>query len=208
MNGTIVAEMGTKADPEKDDIRVDGKAITQTFTPVYIVLNKPVGYVCTVKDPHAKNTVMDLVKIIKERIYPIGRLDADSAGLILLTNDGDFAHKLSHPSHQIEKTYRVLARGEVSEFAAADIRHGVMLEDGMTAPADVEWIEYQEEHNVTVVDITIREGRNRQIRRMFSAIGYPVIALTRTKYGSIELKGIAPGTWRKLRQDEVRALKG
>ncbi len=207
MNGTIVAEMGAKADPEKDDIQVDGKSISQTITHVYIALNKPVGYVCTVKDPHARNTVMDLVKNITERIYPIGRLDADSAGLILLTNDGDLAHTLSHPSHQVEKTYRVLARGEVSEFGAADLRHGVMLEDGMTSPAKVEWVEYQQEHNVTVVDITIREGRNRQIRRMFSAIGYPVIALTRTKYGPIELKGIAPGTWRKLRQDELRALK-
>lgn len=198
--------MGAKADPERDDIRLDGKPLSFQTRRVYIALNKPEGYVTTVRDPHARHTVMELVRGVPERIYPVGRLDADSAGLLLLTNDGDFAERMTHPSHQIEKTYRAVVRGEVSEFAAADLRMGIMLEDGMTAPAKVEWVDYDPDHNVTVVDITIHEGRNRQVRRMFDAVGYPVVALTRLRIGPVELSGLAPGTWRKLHGWEVEAL--
>jgi 23S rRNA pseudouridine2605 synthase len=206
VNGARVTEPGAKADPERDDIRVNGKRIEAPAPPVYIALNKPVGYVTTVSDPHAEHTVMELVRNAPGRIYPVGRLDADSAGLLLLTNDGAFTERLTHPRHQVPRTYRVVARGEVSEWAAADLRQGVMLDDGMTAPAVVEWVDYDARNNATIVDITLHEGRNRQARRMFEAVGYPVLALTRLRIGPIELKGLAPGTWRKLRADEVQAL--
>ncbi len=169
-------------------------------------MNKPVGYFTTVKDKHAPRSVMQLLAGFSGRVYPVGRLDANSAGLLLFSNDGDFTYRLTHPKHQTPKTYRAVVRGEVSAFAAADLASGVVLEDGMTAPARVEFVEYQEEQNVTVVDITIHEGRNRQVRRMFASVGYPVLALTRIQIGPITLKGIAPGTWRKLRPQEVADL--
>jgi pseudouridine synthase len=199
--------LGTKANLETDEILLDGKKVTAPSRMIYLVLNKPLGYVTTVHDPHAEKTVMELVKDIPERIYPVGRLDADSAGILLMTNDGEFMQQVTHPSHLVEKTYRVLARGEVSEFAAADLRSGILLEDGMTSPAKVEWVDYQEEHNVTVVDITIHEGRNRQVRRMFDAVGYHIVALTRIRYGSVELTGLAPGRWRILKPEEISSLK-
>lgn len=190
-----------------DDVRLDGKRIVREDRRVYILLNKPTGYVTSVRDPHAAHTVMELVKGLGRRVYPVGRLDADSAGLLLLTDDGDLTQLLTHPSHGFPKTYRVVARGEVSSYAATDLRHGVLLEDGMTAPAEVEWVDYDEVQNVTVLDITIHEGRNRQVRRMLQAVGYPVVALTRIGYGPLRLEGLAPGTWRKLRPAEVAALR-
>lgn len=198
--------MGAKADPEQDVIEVDGKRVSFAVDKVYLVLNKPLGYVTTVSDPHAKHKVMDLIQGLEQRVYPVGRLDADSAGLLLLTNDGDFTERLTHPKHQVPKTYRVIVRHEVPEWAAADLRKGIMLEDGMTAPALVEWVDFDEQNNASIIDITIHEGRNRQVRRMFDAIGYPVLALTRMRIGPIQLKGIAPGTWRKLHPSEVKAL--
>jgi pseudouridine synthase len=149
---------------------------------------------------------MDLVKGVPERIYPVGRLDADSAGLLILSNDGEFTERLTHPSHQVQKTYRAVVRGFVSEFAAADLRKGILLDDGMTAPAVVEWVDYDEANNASIIDITIHEGRNRQVRRMFDVVGYPVLALTRIQIGPIKLSGIAPGAWRRLRPAEVTAL--
>jgi len=201
-----VTQPGAKADPEKDDVRVDGRRVETAVEHVYIALNKPEGYVTTVSDPHAERTVMDLVRGVPQRIYPVGRLDADSAGLLLMTNDGAFTERLTHPRHQVPKTYRAVVRGEVPAWAAVDLRKGVLLEDGMTAPAQVEFVDYDPRHNVTVIDITIHEGRNRQVRRMFEAVGFPVLALTRTQVGPIPLKGLAPGTWRKLRPAEVEAL--
>lgn len=199
--------MGAQADPDLDDVRLDGQPIAGAAAHQTIALNKPIGYVTTVSDPHAERTVMDLVKGAGGRIYPIGRLDADSAGLLLLTNDGDLAQLLTHPSHLVPKTYRVLVRGEMTEFAATDLRRGVQLEDGMTAPARVTWVDYDPEHNVTVFDITITEGRNRQVRRMLDAVGYPVLALTRMSIGNLSIVGLAPGTWRRLRPDEIAALR-
>ena len=206
VNGKRVDQLGASADPDVDDIRFDGKPIPTKPTQLYIVLNKPTGYVSTVKDRHAAHTVMELVKGVPGRIYPVGRLDIDTAGLLLLTNDGTFTERLTHPSHQVPKTYRVVVRGEVAEWAAIDLSKGVLLEDGMTAPASVEWVEYDPNHNATVIDITIHEGRNRQVRRMFDATGCPVLALTRVRIGPITLKGLVPGGWRKLHPTEVKAL--
>lgn len=210
VNGVKVTELGTKADPDKDDIRVNNVPLMERVEPIYIVLNKPTGYVTTVSDPHARHTVMDLVEEIDRsvygRVYPVGRLDVDSAGLLFLTNDGEFTERLTHPSHQVTKTYRVLVRGEMPAYVADDLRGGILLEDGMTAPAQVEWVDFVEQHNLTIMDITIHEGRNRQVRRMLDFVGYPVLALTRTRIGPISLKGLAPGTWRKLHPNEVKAL--
>ena len=201
-----VTELGTKADPNVDQIWVDGRPLSQSEEKVYIVVNKPLGFVTTVRDPHAKQTIMDLVKEIPQRIYPVGRLDADSAGLLIMSNDGEFTQQLTHPSHQVPKTYRAVVRGEVSEWSAADLSKGVLLDDGMTAPAQVEWVDFDDANNASIIDVTIHEGRNRQVRRMFDAVGHPVLALTRMQIGPIKLKGIAPGKWRRLRLAEVQAL--
>lgn len=209
VSGKLVKDLGAKADADRDEIRVDGRPLSAVPDHVYIVLNKPLGYVTTVSDPHAKHTVMDLVKGCIDsagRIYPVGRLDADSAGLLILTNDGAFTQKLTHPSHQIPRTYRVVARGLVPEWAGADLAKGVILDDGMTAPAAVEWVDYDEANNASIIDVTLHEGRNRQIRRMFDAIGFPLLALTRMRIGPIVLKGLAPGTWRKLHPSEIKTL--
>ncbi|MGC8667443.1 MAG: pseudouridine synthase [Chthonomonadales bacterium] len=214
VNGVVVTRLGTRVDPERDAITVDGKTVPRlpshgpgSIVRVTIALNKPEGYVCTVKDPHAPHTVMELVRAVGQRIYPIGRLDAGTSGLLLLTNDGDLAQHLMHPRNAIPKVYRVVARGRVSEFALTDLRQGILLEDGMTLPAQVEVVQYDEAHNTTVLDITLFEGRNRQLRRMMQTVGHPVLALTRLSVGPISVKGLAPGTWRKLRQWEIAALR-
>ena len=207
VNGRPVTQAGALADPDRDDIRVDGKPIRLQAVRVYILLNKPVGYVSSVRDPHAEHTVMELIKGVGERVYPVGRLDADTAGLLLLTNDGELTQRLLHPSHNVPRTYRAVVRGVISEFALTDLRCGIALEDGLTAPAEVALVERDERRRLSVVDITIHEGRKRQVRRMLEAVGHPVVALTRTHFGPLKLEGLAPGTWRKLRAHEVEALR-
>lgn len=206
VNGRPVTEPGAKADPERDDIRVDGHPLPRISRRTYLLLNKPTGYVTTVHDPHAAHTVMELLRGVKERVYPVGRLDADTAGILILTNDGDFAQKLLHPSHMVARTYRAVVRGLMDDFSITDLRAGVALEDGLTAPTDVVVIERNLHNRTTVLDITIREGRNRQVRRMLDAVGHRVLALTRIRFGPLTLSGLAPGTWRKLRPAEVTAL--
>ena len=207
VNGNKVTTAGVQADPDVDDIRVDRKKLPAAQRHVYLLLNKPTGFVCTVRDRHAERTVMELLKGVPERVVSVGRLDADSAGLLIFTNDGELTQALTHPSHEVPRTYRAVVDGEVDGFAAADLRQGIMLEEGMTRPAQVEWVDYDEQRDVTVVDITITEGRNRQVRRMFEVVGHRVLALTRIAIGSIQLTGLAPGTWRKLRADEIEALR-
>lgn len=206
VNGRVVSDMGSKADPDRDDIKVDGKPLNTGTRRVYLALNKPAGFVTTVSDPHAERTVMELVKGIRRRVYPAGRLDADTTGLLLLTDDGDFAMRVTHPSHQLGKVYRVLVQGEVSEFAATDLRTGVMLEDGITAPAEVEWVGYDKAGDRTMIDITLHEGRNRQVRRMMEAVGYRVMVLHRRSVGPVDVGNLAPGEWRYLTEQEVAAL--
>jgi len=207
VNGRPVTEPGTRADPEVDDIRVDGRPLAPSAKHLYVLLNKPTGVVTTVRDPHAPRTVMSLVKGVPARVYPVGRLDADSAGLLLLTNDGDFAQLLTHPSHEMPKTYRVVVRGRIGEQDLDRLRRGVELEDGRTAPGEARWVQYDRTNNASVIDLTIHEGRNRQVRRMLRALGFPVLALTRTQIGPLQLKGLAPGVWRCLRPAEVEALR-
>ncbi len=208
VNGRVVTELGTKVDPETDAIRVDGELIHTAAPPkkVYLMLNKPVGVVSTARDPHAGKTVLDLVAQVGTRVYPVGRLDADSAGLLLLTNDGEFANRMTHPRYHVPKTYRVRARGFVDREAVTRLANGVDLPEGRTAPADVRFVEYDSATQSTILDITLYEGRNRQVRRMLEAVGHPVRDLTRIGFGNLRLKGLAPGTWRKLRPDEIAGL--
>jgi 23S rRNA pseudouridine2605 synthase len=206
VNGAVVSEPGAKADPDADDIRVDGRRIRDDVRRVYVVLNKPTGFVTTVRDPHAEHTVMELVRGLGERVYPVGRLDAETAGLLILTNDGDFAQALAHPSHRVAKVYRAVVRGIVDDHAVTDLRHGVMLEDGLATATAASIVERRHPENVTILDITLQEGRKRQVRRMLQTVGYRVLALTRTQVGPVSLEGLAPGTWRKLRASELAAL--
>lgn len=208
VNGRVVTELGTKVDPEKDEIRVDGEPIRAATPPkpVYIMLNKPVGVVSTASDPHAERTVLELVEQVGTRVYPVGRLDADSAGLLLLTNDGEFANRMTHPRYHVPKTYRVRARGFVDRNAALRLRDGIDLPDGRTAPADLQFIEYDSATQCTILDITLYEGRNRQVRRMLETVGHPVRALTRIAFGNLTLGDLNLGTWRKLRPEEVAGL--
>jgi pseudouridine synthase len=206
VNGAKITEPGAKADPDTDDIRVDGRSVRHLERRVYLVLNKPVGYVTTVRDPHADRTVMQLLAGVRERVYPVGRLDAQTAGLLVMTNDGQLAQAMLHPSHCVPRTYRAVVRGIVDDFAITDLRSGIALPDGVTSPAVVTIVERNRANNTTVLDLTLREGRKRQVRRMLDAVRHRVLALTRTEFGPISLQGLAPGTWRKLRKGEIEKL--
>ena len=207
VNGETVRELGTKADPDKDAIKVDGRRIKTDIPNRYIALYKPKGYVTTRKDPEGRRTVMDLIGA-GEYIYPVGRLDYDSEGLLLMTSDGDLAAKLMHPRHEVEKVYEVIVAGIPEPKALDKLRKGVFIEGGRTSPAVV-----HVENTVkggrptTKLTISIHEGKNRQIRRMCSAVGLPVWELRRIRMGPIGLGRLKPGQWRELTRDEVRRLK-
>lgn len=204
LNGQVVLELGTKADPETDEICVDGKSIHISSRRIYILLNKPVGYASTCQDPHAEKTVLDLVPEIKEAVYPVGRLDLDSHGLLILTNDGDFTCKVTHPSSGIPKTYKARVKGIPSEEAIKRLQQGIQLDEGMTAPAEVKIL--QREQNHSQIQMTIHEGKNRQVRRMLGIVGHPAIDLARIQIGPIKLGNLKLGQWRYLRPDEVKSL--
>ncbi|MCS6775852.1 MAG: rRNA pseudouridine synthase [Chthonomonadaceae bacterium] len=208
VNGQIVTTPGVKVNPRTDVVTVDGAriALDAPPKPVYIMLNKPVGYVCTLSDPHAPRTVLQLVSQVEARVYPVGRLDADSSGLLLLTNDGDFAHRMTHPRYHVPRTYRVRVKGFLTADRARRLAEGIDLEDGRTAPAQLRFLRYDAGSDTTELDITLYEGRNRQVRRMMEAVGHPVRTLERIAFGCLRLKGLNPGTWRKLRPDEVQRL--
>jgi 23S rRNA pseudouridine2605 synthase/16S rRNA pseudouridine516 synthase len=205
VNGAIVREMGTKVS-EEDVIGVDGRELPNQKEPlVYLMLNKPKGYVTTVKDPQGRNTVMDLLPNIKARVFPVGRLDYDTEGLLILTNDGELTHALTHPSHGVNKTYQARIKGIPTAEELEHLRKGVVLEDGLTAPADIRVL--KQEKAGLWIDITIHEGRNRQVLRMLEHIGHPVIYLARVKVGSLHLEGLPTGKYRLLKPREVRELK-
>ncbi len=204
VNGRI-ANIGMKADPSKDHIKVDGKLLVRREPKVYLAFNKPGEVVTTLNDPEGRPTVKDFIKNVKYRIYPIGRLDYSSEGLLLFTNDGDFANSIMHPSKKILKTYHVKVKGIPEEKELDKLRKGIKLEDGLTAPAKVKKIKTTE--NNAWIEITIHEGRNRQVRRMFERIGYPVIKLIRTKINGISLGNLKPGEYRFLNPEEVNKLK-
>ena len=208
VNGKQVREPGTRVDPKHDSVSVDGEVVplTRPPKPIYIMLNKPAGVISTVTDPHAEKTVLELVGTLPGRVYPIGRLDADSTGLILLTNDGEFANRLTHPRYHVPKVYRVRVRGFLDRAAAIKLTEGIELPDGRTAPAEMKFVEFDAATRCTIVEMTLYEGRNRQVRRMMEAVGHPVRELTRIAFGNVRLKGLLPGTWRKLKPEEVEGL--
>ncbi len=206
VNGSIVTEQGIKIDPEKDIVAFDGKIIKEAGQKVYIILYKPKGYISTVKDEKDRRTVMDLVADIPQRIFPVGRLDNNTEGLLLMTNDGDLTQKLLHPKFKITKTYVVTIKDIMDNDSLGRLRRGVNLEDGMTAPAEVKIVSYDRDTNHSKVEITIHEGRNRQVRRMFQAVGYDVAALKRIRFAGLTLQGLKRGKYRTLEQEELDQL--
>ena len=206
VNGVTVREMGTKADPGHDDIKVDGRRLRARQRARYILLNKPAGYVSTRVDPQRRPTVIDLLRGVREYVYPVGRLDYDTEGLLLLTNDGDLAAHLTHPRHGVERTYEARVAG-IPDAAALDrLRNGIPLDGRRTLPADVSLLNPGRSGNGTL-RLTIREGRNRQVRRMCDAVGHPVRALRRIRIGPLQDRRLKPGEWRELSDVEVKALK-
>lgn len=204
VNGTVVTELGSKADPQQDRITLDGKPLLLKLERVYLVLYKPAGYVTTLKDPEGRPTVTDLLKGVGERVYPVGRLDYNTEGLLLLTNDGDWANRLAHPRHEVEKEYLVKVRGRVTPEQVRRLADGVELDDGATAPARV-MIVHESERNSRLT-ITIHEGRYRQVRRMCEAVSLAVASLKRTRYGFLDLGDLRPGEYRRLTPLEVKQL--
>ena len=209
VNGEAVTTLGAKADPGQDDIRVDGRRIARPTRRRYILLNKPRGYVTTRSDPQQRRTVMDLLKGVREYLYPVGRLDYDSEGLLLLTNDGDLAARLTHPRHEVERVYAARVRGVPDRHALERLASGIPIDGRKTAPARVRVTDRSETEGDAhaVVEITLHEGRNRQVRRMFDAIGYPVDRLRRTRIGPIEDPRMPVGHWRELTPREVEQLR-
>lgn len=194
--------VGNKINPDVDKVTYCGKEVTNNEKKVYILLNKPIGYVTTAKDQFNRDTVLNLVKV-KERVVPVGRLDMYTSGALILTNDGDFVYKVTHPKHEITKTYTVTLHGIVTNEAVEKLRIGVEIEDYVTKPAKVKILKTDEEKNISRLEITIHEGKNRQVRKMCEAVGYKVLALHRSKIGNIGVKDIKIGNWRYLRQNEV-----
>ena len=206
VNGQIVKELGTKVNPTVDKVEYCGKPVFSSNKFVYILLNKPIGYVTTAKDQFDRDSVLDLVKV-KERVVPVGRLDMYTSGALILTNDGDFVYKVTHPKHEITKTYTVTVRGIIENDAVEKLRNGVEIEDYKTRPAKVKILKTDEEKNISRLEITIHEGKNRQVRKMCEAVGSKVVALHRSKIGDIGVKDLKLGTWRYLTKKEVNELK-
>jgi 23S rRNA pseudouridine2605 synthase len=205
LNGQVVTELGTKADAAKDHIKVDGKLINPRQPLTYVMLNKPAGYVTTMADPEGRPTVLSLLKGLKIRVYPVGRLDYNTEGLLLLTNDGDFAHLITHPKHEFPKTYRAKVKGVVEDRQIAELENGIYLDDGRTAPAKLKKVSKEEANSW--LEITIHEGRKRQVRRMFDRIGHSVIKLKRIRTGNLMLGELPEGSFRYLTPAEVNALR-
>lgn len=205
VNGEKVKEQGVKVEIGADEVSVDGKVLKLKDKKYYIMLNKPVGYVSTVKDQFDRPTVIDLIgDEISTRIFPVGRLDYDTEGLLLLTNDGDFTYRVTHPKFNVSKTYIAVVSGGVSPQGMAALRKGVRIEDYRTSPADVTMLDAS--GGKTTIKITIHEGKNRQVRKMFEAIGSKVIALKRLSIGEIELGNLPLGRWRHLTAHEINYL--
>jgi 23S rRNA pseudouridine2605 synthase len=208
VNGQV-ATIGMKADPETDYIKVSGKLVAgplqKSMQRIYLMFHKPKGVVTTLFDPEGRPTVKDYLKEVKHKVFPVGRLDFDSEGLLLLTNDGDFTNAVLHPSRKIPKTYLVKVKGEMEEDEVEKLRRGVKLEDGITLPAKVRRTRRSE--NNSWIEITISEGRKRQIRRMLEKVGHPVLKLKRVSVGGLKLRDLKPGELRQLTPDELRGIR-
>ena len=208
VNGKVIKELGTKINPNIDIIEYDGTKMTFEKDYVYILLNKPIGYVTTVKDQFNRDSVLDLIKS-NRRLVPVGRLDMYTSGALILTNDGEFVYKVTHPKHEIEKTYTVTLKGIITNEAVEKLKNGVKIDDYVTKPAKLKILKTDEEKNISRLEITIHEGKNRQVRKMCETVGYKVLALHRSKIAGIGVKDIELGKWRYLKNYEVeKILKG
>lgn len=205
VNNKVVLELGTKINPIEDKVEYEGKMVTLQEEKIYILLNKPIGYVTTAKDQFNRDSVLDLVKV-KQRIVPVGRLDMYTSGALILTNDGDFVYQVTHPKHEIEKTYTVTLKGIVSKDAIELLRKGVKIENYRTRQAKVKILKIDEEKNQSRLEITIHEGKNRQVRKMCEAIGHKVLALHRSQIAKIGVKDLKLGKWRYLENKEVKQI--
>lgn len=205
VNDIVVKELGMTINPKKDIVKVDNEIIKLEENKIYIMLNKPKGYVTTVKDKHSEKIVLDLINGVKERIYPVGRLDVDTTGLLLLTNDGDLAYKLTHPSYEIPKKYIALVKGIPNNKKLYKFRKGLKINGRMTAEAYVKIL--KRNRDTSLLEISIHEGRNRQVRKMCKYIGHPVIQLERVAIGKLELGNLGIGEWRYLTSKEIEYLK-
>ena len=204
VDGETITRLGTKVDPRTAVIRVDGKRLPPVSEKVYLAVNKPRGVVSTMSDPEGRRTLQDLVADRPERLFHVGRLDTDTAGLIILTNDGDFAQRLAHPSYEVDKTYVAEVEGEIYRRTLKQLVEGVTLEDGPVTVSNARIIEAGKEKSI--VELVIHEGRNRIVRRLMEHIGYPVRRLTRTQIGPVVLRGLLSGEMRDLTLDELGEL--
>lgn len=207
VNGNTVKELSYNIDENNDVVEIDGEKIGLSEKHVYIVLNKPEGYITTVKDQFDRPSVLDLVKDIDERVYPIGRLDYETSGILILTNDGDLTYKLTHPKHEVDKTYIARMKGIPTAEEIKNFESGLIIEDYKTAPAKIKILEYSREKDFSKCEIKIHEGRNRQVRKMCRAINHPVLRLRRASVGKINLRGLKIGEYRHLTKEEVDYLK-
>ena len=206
VNGVTVTELGTKV-TRKDKVAFDGKEVSYETQKIYIAVNKPVGYLSSVSDDRGRKTVVDLVKNdFTERLYPVGRLDYDTEGLIFLSNDGDFTYAVTHPKHNVNKTYEAVLKGKLTEDEIFSLCKGVDIEGFVTSPALVDVID--ERDGKSIVNITIHEGKNRQVRKMFEAVGHRVLKLKRISVGKVKLGNLKPGQWRHLNEREINGLRG
>ena len=207
VNGKVVLELGTKINPQKDKIEFEGKEVKKQEQKTYVLLNKPIDYVTTVKDQFHRNTVVDLVKGAGENLLPVGRLDMYTSGALILTNDGNFIYHVTHPKHEVEKTYTVTLKGIVTPKEVEALKKGVVIdEEYVTKPAKVRILKIDEEKNSSRLEISIHEGKNRQVRKMCEAIGKKVLALHRSKIGQINVKDLKIGQWRYLTKEEISKL--
>ena len=205
VNDVIVTELGTKINPDKDKVEYDGNLVKLQNKKIYILLNKPIGYVTTAKDQFNRDSVLDLVKV-KERIVPVGRLDMYTSGALLLSNDGDFVYKVTHPKHEIEKTYTVTIKGIVKKEEIELLKKGVTIENYVTSPAKVKILKIDKEKGQSRLEIIIHEGKNRQIRKMCESINHKVLALHRSKIGNLDVKDLDLGKWRFLTSKEIEEI--
>lgn len=209
VNGKVVETLGTKINPKEDKVTYNGKIVENSLQKTYILLNKPIGYVTTAKDQFKRDTVLDLIKINK-RIVPCGRLDMYTSGALILTDDGDFVYKITHPKHEIEKTYTVTIKGIVTNEEVQKLRQGVEIDDNgekyITKKANVRILKTDIEKDISRLEIVIHEGKNRQVRKMCEAVGRKVLALHRSKIGNIGIKDLKIGTWRYLKKHEIEKL--
>ena len=204
VNGQVVTDMGVQV-KKYDLVKVDGIPLEREVL-VYVLMNKPKGTVSTVDDPKGRPTVVDLLQDLNQRIYPVGRLDYDTTGALLLTNDGDLANKLMHPRYEFEKTYRAKVKGLINQSSLAQLEQGLVIDGEKTAPAKAKLIEYDQASDKSMVELRIHEGKNHQVKKMLDRVGHPVVKLTRLAYGFLRVDDLDGGQWRELKNAEVRKL--